>query len=132
MLAEIDGWFTENIYKKLETGDPALAIGKMWTEVERYFRSGRRVCLVGAFALDATRDRFAATIHDYFKRWISALANCLIRAGVEPARAAAKAEEAVLGIQGALVLARALNDEAVFRRSIQRLCAETNELIPVA
>ncbi len=83
ILAEIEGWFVENIYKPLETGSPAWAIGKMWTEVDLYFWSGRRVCLVGAFALDATRDHFAAAIHDYFTHWVSALAGCLTRAGLE-------------------------------------------------
>ena len=132
VLAEIDGWFTKNIYEKLETGEPASAILNMWTEVERYFHSGRRVCLVGAFALDATRDRFAAAIHDYFARWISAFASCLVHAGVESALASAQAEEAVLGIQGALVLARALNDEMVFTRTIQRLSTAIDELIAIA
>lgn len=121
VLAEIEGWFVETIYKPLETGEPAWAIANMWAEVTQYFRSGRRTCLVGAFALDATRDHFAAAIHEYFIRWVQALAACLVRAGATPAQAAALAEEAVLNIQGALVLSRALHDEAVFTRTIQRL-----------
>jgi TetR/AcrR family transcriptional repressor of lmrAB and yxaGH operons len=121
VLAEIDGWFVNHVYQPLETGAPAQAIGQMWTEVDRYFRSGRRVCLVGAFALDATRDHFAASIHKYFMRWISALKTCLERAGMPPAQAAALAEDAVLGIQGALVLARAVNDDNLFVRAMHRL-----------
>lgn len=98
ILAEIDDWFVKNVYKPLETGEPSAAIHHMWEKVDSYFRSGRRVCLVGAFALDETRDRFSAAIHVYFERWIYALAQCLIRGGVVPSAASEQAEETVLGI----------------------------------
>jgi hypothetical protein len=38
-----------------------------------YFRSGRRICLVGAFALSATRDAFARRIDAYFAAWRDAV-----------------------------------------------------------
>jgi AcrR family transcriptional regulator len=124
VLADVDAWFVANIYEPLERGDPQAAIDKMWQEVARYFRSGGRVCLVGVFALDATRDRFAAAINIYFSRWIAALAAALRRAGVAAGQAQADAEAAVLGIQGALVLTRALNDERVFTRALARLAKD--------
>jgi TetR/AcrR family transcriptional regulator, lmrAB and yxaGH operons repressor len=121
VLADVDGWFVRNVYGPLEHGEPRAAIARMWDEITAYFRSGQRICLVGAFALDATRDRFAAAIRLYFVRWIDALASALRRGGLAPAAARAQAEAAVLGIQGALVLARALDDDAVFNRAVSRL-----------
>jgi len=121
VLALIDAWFVQNVYEPLETGEPRAAIAQMWRAVDVYFHAGQRVCLVGAFALDATRDRFGEPIRLYFKRWVRALESALIRGGAEPVAAAALAEEVVLGIQGALVLARALNDDTVFSRALQRL-----------
>ncbi|MEI9916030.1 MAG: TetR/AcrR family transcriptional regulator [Methylovirgula sp.] len=121
VLADVDGWFVRNVYEPLEDGEPRAAIAKMWSEVAAYFRSGQRICLVGAFALDATRDRFAAAIRVYFVRWIDALASALRRGGLAPVAARAQAEAAVLGIQGALVLARALDDDSVFNRTVARL-----------
>lgn len=121
VLAEIDAWFEAEIYAPLRGGEPESAIAAMWTNVDRYFRSGRRICLVGAFALDETRERFATVIRGYFVRWIEALAGALMRAGMAEGEARAAAEEAVAGIQGALVLSRALGDEAAFRRGLERL-----------
>ena len=121
LLAEIDAWFVVNIYNPLETAPPQQALSRMWAEAASYFHDGRRVCLVGVFALDATRDQFAAAIHHYFAGWVGALTICLTRAGCAPENAATLAEDAVLGIQGALVLARALNDPGLFTRSLQRL-----------
>jgi TetR/AcrR family transcriptional repressor of lmrAB and yxaGH operons len=122
VLAHVDAWFEREVYAPLrEADDPQQAVDAMFTAVDEYFRSGRRICLVGAFALDATRDRFAANVQDYFARWIAALAACLKRGGAKQSRALA--EIAVAGIQGALVLSRALDEPAVFTRQLRDLQA---------
>ena len=121
ILTHVQGWFATKVFEPLERDEPRLAIGAMWRAVDDYFRSGRRICLIGAFALDETRDRFARPIRLYFKRWIEALEDALRRGGVAPATARTLAEEAVIGIQGALTLARALNDKAIFGRMLRQL-----------
>jgi TetR/AcrR family transcriptional regulator, lmrAB and yxaGH operons repressor len=121
ILAHVHGWFVARVFEPLENEEPCQAIEAMWQAVNEYFRSGRRICLIGAFALDETRDRFARPIRSYFKRWIEALENALKRGGVAPVMARALAEEAVIGIQGALILARALNDKAIFGRQLRQL-----------
>ncbi|MBY5458717.1 TetR/AcrR family transcriptional regulator [Rhizobium leguminosarum] len=121
VLADVDAWFEQAIYQPLRNGDAREAIAAMWTNVNDYFRSGRRICLVGAFALDETRERFSAAIGDYFIRWIDALRSALMRAGCPEEEAQALAEEGVSGIQGALVLSRALDDRMVFTRSLETL-----------
>jgi TetR/AcrR family transcriptional regulator, lmrAB and yxaGH operons repressor len=121
ILAEVESWFERFVYEPLRRDDPAQGIATMWRAVDEYFRSGGRVCLVGAFALSATRDQFALAIGQYFSRWIEALTEALVRSGRDPDLAAPDAEEVVLGIQGALVLARALDDTLVFSRALDRL-----------
>ncbi|MFZ9501300.1 MAG: TetR/AcrR family transcriptional regulator [Beijerinckiaceae bacterium] len=124
VLIEVEAWFEAQIFARLETGESGAAeIGRMFDAVAEYFRSGRRVCLVGAFALSDSRDHFAVALRAYFDRWIAALKQALIRAGRDEAAAAALAEEAVAGVQGAIVLARALDDPAVFARCMARLKA---------
>lgn len=120
VLAHVDAWFEAEVYAPLRRAEnPELAVTTMFAAVDGYFRSGRRICLIGAFALDATRDRFAASVQDYFARWIEALAACLKRGGARQSRLLA--ESAVAGIQGALVLSRALDEPAVFTRQLRDL-----------
>lgn len=120
VLSEIDGWFTRTVFAPLrEDPDAMSAIRRMLRETDAYFRSGRRVCLIGAFALGETRDRFASRIGGYFSTWRDTLADALSRAG--RAAPSERAEHAILAIQGALVLARALDDPAVFGRALARL-----------
>jgi AcrR family transcriptional regulator len=130
ILSHIDQWFVREMFEPLERDEPHAAIAQMWKTVDSYFRSGRRVCLLGAFALDETRDRFAKPIKLYFKRWIEALDDALVRAGVDEATARPLAEDIVGGIQGALTLARALKEDAVFGRTLARLQQRTDAVLP--
>ena len=67
-------------------------------------------------ALRATRCWEA--VDDYFARWQVALAQLLQRSGLSKSQAQRRAEDALLTIQGALVLARARNDAEIFRRAL--------------
>lgn len=119
VLASIDAWFESAVFGPLEHAADALpAISAMFDSVTAYFRSGERVCLVGAMGLGASRDPFAGVIAGYFRRWVAALTKCLIKGGIRPADASRLAEGAVAGIQGAIVLSRALNDREAFHRIV--------------
>jgi TetR/AcrR family transcriptional repressor of lmrAB and yxaGH operons len=121
ILTEIDVWFENSVYEPLRRDDPDQAIASMWKAVDHYFRSGSRICLLGAFALDETRNRFAVAIQSYFTRWIESLRDALVRNGCDEERATSEAEDAVLSVQGALVLARAVGDKALFVRALGRM-----------
>jgi AcrR family transcriptional regulator len=122
VLAQIDGWFEAEVFAPLRRpGDPRTAIGAMRAAVDAYFRSGRRVCLVGAFALDNVRERFPGQVRDYFAAWRDALAAALERGGVAAPEARDAAEDALIQVQGALVLCRALADPEVFAAALARM-----------
>ena len=122
VLAEIGDWFEQHVFQPLETtDDPERAVNDMLDAVLDYFHSGRRVCLIGALSLAKTRDSFSEPIQLYFTRWLKTLARALERLGHSRKRAKELSEMIVLGIQGALVLARASDDRAIFTRTIGRL-----------
>ncbi|MFH1345218.1 MAG: TetR/AcrR family transcriptional regulator [Pseudomonadota bacterium] len=124
VLAEIDGWFEVNIFAPLrESDDSARAVAAMVGAVDSYFRSGHRMCLVGVIALGASRDTFAAQVQDYFKRWNDALALALRRSGLSASAARRRSTDALITIQGALVLARASDDSRVFGQAMAEMTA---------
>lgn len=126
VLDDVAGWFETNVFIPLREGeDPVAGIDAMFRSVADFFHSGRRVCLVGTFALDDTRERFAAELQSYFAAWIRVLAGALKRRGFDARAARETAEDVVAGIQGALVLARSQDDPAVFMRAIKRLHRRT-------
>ena len=122
VLDDVSAWFESNVYAHLrESEDPAVGIAHMFDATVRFFHSGRRICLVGSFALVDPRDRFAAAIQSYFSAWIVALEAALRRSGFDGKTARENAEDIVAGIQGALVLARSQNDPKLFVRAVRRL-----------
>jgi AcrR family transcriptional regulator len=122
VVAEIDAWFERHVFAALrDTRRPREDIAAMLEAVDQYFGTGRRVCLVGLFALGDARDAFTREVHAYFARWVGALADALVRSGNGRAAATALAEETVGAIQGAIVLTRALDDPGIFGRALQRL-----------
>ncbi|WP_296002008.1 TetR/AcrR family transcriptional regulator [Rugamonas sp.] len=124
VLDEISLWFHEQVYAPLRDGegdDVQHGLDQMFRVVGRYFQSGRKICLLGVFALGGERDRFAVAIKHYFVEWMKALAAALERGGRDAATAAALAQQVVGGIQGALVLSRACDKPALFTHSLQRL-----------
>lgn len=122
VLAEIARWFEANVFAPLEhASDPRTAIGEMLDAVDSYFRSGRRVCLIGALGLGEARDRFAHEIAGYFEAWVSALATALRRLGHARKSALVEAQEAIAIIQGTLVLSRSLADPELFVDALSRL-----------
>lgn len=120
VLDHIDDWFNTHIFVPLETAkSPAGAIENMFNQCTTYFKSGQRVCLVGAFALEDTRDQFADQIQTYFVRWVRSLQLCLQRLGHSEPLAQSEASHIVASIQGAIILARSTDDTAHFHSVIQ-------------
>ncbi|MBB3877698.1 TetR/AcrR family transcriptional regulator [Sphingomonas pseudosanguinis] len=124
VLADIAAWFEASVFTPLaDAEDPRAGIEAMMVAIDRYFQSGRRACLMGAWGLGATRDPFAEAITGYFQRWIAALQAALMRGGVAADHALTLAQDVVGGIQGAITLSRALDDPGLFRATLGRLTA---------
>lgn len=122
VLDDVATWFETKVFNPLrENKDPILGIKDMFEAVDRYFNSGKRICLVGAFALDDTRDQFGTIISTYFAAWTKALTIALKRKGLATKQARETAEDIVASIQGALVLARSQHDPKIFTRALKRL-----------
>jgi len=122
VLDDIDEWFEVYVFKPLrECEDTVTGIKFMFKQVNYYFDSGNRICLIGAFALDNTREQFPNKIKNYFKAWVDALATALKRECITQSKAKTLAEDAVVTIQGALVLSRSQNDTKLFARTLKRL-----------
>lgn len=122
VLADIESWFETRIFAPLGAGPvEGGAVDAMFEAVSDYFRSGRRACFMGTLALGEERERFAVAVSRYFTRWIEGLAEALRRQGLGQTLARRLAEETVAGIQGAIVLSRALDDPAIFERAMMSL-----------
>lgn len=131
VLDDVAAWFEVNVFKPLRADDkPEVSIDRMFKQVNSYFNSGKRICLVGVFALDDTRELFATRINAYFSCWTKALIAALKHLGLSTKDARDSAEDVVAGIQGALVLARSQDNPGIFTHSLKRLQYRLLAIVP--
>ena len=105
-------------------GAPAQRLAAMVVALRIFYEEGARPCLADLFSVggvpESVRDPLAAGLD----AWIAAISDVLGEAGFEPGEAAARAEDAVVRVQGALVVSRARGDTGAFRRVTERLVAD--------
>ncbi len=121
VLDEINDWFEQEIFTPLGQQEPKLALRDMVTNVDRYFQSGRRICLLGAFALEETRHHFGKSIRQYFTQWLTCLADALQRDGMGASQAYHMAQHIVATIQGGIILTHAFDDTARFTELLDNI-----------
>ena len=115
VLKHIYSWFEQYIFMPLEAPNaPFQTLEEMFDNVEKYFASGKRVCLIGAFALADTKDCFAKEITQYFEHWIRSLSSFLRSHGASRNEARQLATSVMVTIQGGLVLTHALGKTQIF------------------
>jgi AcrR family transcriptional regulator len=95
----------------LERPDAVRALAEVFRR--HGFESASLSAIQRESGIGAEQETFAADVHRYFADWVGALAATLRRGGVADDEAAEAALDAVAAIQGALVLGRALDDDAV-------------------
>ncbi len=120
----------DSLRHKLETGllaplrskgDPSERLQAMARSVDAYYNHGQQACLLAMLALGEANGLFQAQIQQALNEWIDALAGVAVDAGVDTAIARQRAEDAILQIQGALILAKGLGDTAPFQRVLSAL-----------
>ena len=122
-LDRVDSWLETSILVNLRgTAKPVDKIQTMCIEVSSFFNEGQNSCLWAVLAIGRSSDDL---FHDRIKlallRWIEAIALAIEDSGCDAQIARYRAEDAILRIQGALILARGLDDTAPFVRSLESL-----------
>jgi TetR/AcrR family transcriptional regulator, lmrAB and yxaGH operons repressor len=122
-LAEVDLWLETSILPILSSKvKPIEAFELMCQEVSLFFNEGENDCLWAVLLLEqSSKNLFDSQINRAFSRWIEAIANVLITAGANETAARQKGEDAVIAIQGALILCHGLKDFTPFQRVIKQL-----------
>lgn len=115
-------WLGEHVLGPLAAeGPPENRIRGMIRAFDDFYAGGRRACLLNVLSAPGAEPGLADQIEEMFETLIVALAAVLIEAGTDQATARRRAERAVAGLQGSLVLARGLRTPAPFRNFLDNL-----------
>ncbi|MDX2216685.1 MAG: TetR/AcrR family transcriptional regulator [Oculatellaceae cyanobacterium bins.114] len=122
VLEYVDDWMEENILEPLrQDASPSDRLQSMSTKVDQLYKQGQNPCLLAVLSLGDAHTLFQGQVKSALNRWIDTLSQVLIDAGIEPSEARTRSENAILQIQGALILARGLGDTTPFQRILQQL-----------
>lgn len=122
VLEYLEQALEENILQPLRSEGVACdRFSKMCQSVSNLYEGGRQPCLFAILLLGSARDIFQAKVQQLLQIWITEIAQVLIEEGLEPSLARQRGEDAVIAIQGSLILAQGLDDLAPFERILQEL-----------
>jgi AcrR family transcriptional regulator len=102
-------------------GAPALRLKRFARAIAAFYRDGQANCMLGTMVLsggaEACGDGLKEGIHD----WLTAIAAVLMEAGLSRSVSRRRAEDALVQIQGALIVSRCLGSERPFLRTVRDL-----------
>jgi len=100
---------------------PKVRIEAMAEGLKEFYQGGHQSCLLAVLSLGGASHRFQPQVEKTLQTWIETTARVLQETGVDETIAQERAEDAVLQVQGSLLLSRALEDTTPFQRTIERL-----------
>lgn len=122
VLEYVGEWFENTILAPLCSREkPAERIRLMGDRLSQFYDCGRSACLLAIFTLGEPESLFQEQVHQMLNAWINSLALVLVEVGIPAQEARQRAEDAVIQVQGALVLTRGLNSTDPFERVLQQL-----------
>lgn len=117
--------FGNTVLKPLKNQDkPAEKIQKMCQSLQEFYRNGRDGCFLAIMSFGEADNLFHAQVKQRLQTWLDTLAQVLIEGGIEPEIAQLRSQNAIMQIQGALILVRIIDDTAPFEQVIANLPEE--------
>lgn len=124
VLDHVDAWMTEAFLVPLHGSAPvADRLDDLLAALSGFYADGERACILERLCASTDRAQFQARLGGSFDALIDAIRALLVQAGATEAVARARAEDAVIRIEGALVLAAARGHGDAFRRVMADLRA---------
>ncbi|MEM9006304.1 MAG: TetR/AcrR family transcriptional regulator [Cyanobacteria bacterium P01_F01_bin.86] len=122
VLGYSESWLQENVLQLLASeGSPQERLQKMCDHVNDLYAGGTQPCLLAILQSGTGRDLFHPQVKAALAAWIAAIASVLVEAGLDASLAQQHGEDAIITIQGALMVSQSLDNPALFQRMIQAL-----------
>lgn len=126
-------WMADNIVAPLQgDGEPLDRLQGMCDRISTLYEAGEQPCLLASLTLGASRDMFHEAIKDRLQTLVDAISSVLVEAGLDSELARQRGEDAVMAIQGSLILSRGLDDTRPFQRAIAQLPEKLWAGLPVS
>lgn len=122
VLQHLDAKLAHALFEPLRSRrPPAHKLAAMLATIDEHYDGGRAASLLGRLGASTERLAFRRALGHAFGVWLDAVEALCLEAGLPKAVARARAEDLVVRLEGALVVANGTGDPAVFARTLAAL-----------
>ncbi|MEO1590954.1 MAG: TetR/AcrR family transcriptional regulator [Cyanobacteria bacterium J06632_22] len=122
VLAAANDWLQDNVLKLLEgSGSPHERLQQMCDHIDELYAGGAHPCVLARLQTGTGQPVAHAQTKTLIATWSQAIATVLVAAGLDETLAQQRGQDALIAVQGALMVSQAIDDTALFRRTIQQL-----------
>jgi TetR/AcrR family transcriptional repressor of lmrAB and yxaGH operons len=115
-------WFQSNVFEPLaRTGPTRRRVSFVAERLREFYSGGSKACLTDVLSIPGGSEELHVALRGAMQAWLNAFTQIARDSGIAPAMARSRAEEAIVRIEGSLVLARVLGDTAAFERVLKLL-----------
>jgi TetR/AcrR family transcriptional repressor of lmrAB and yxaGH operons len=126
-LAVIEGthaWLQQHVFEPLKVpGDPRKKIRIAIEQLRACYADGTLPCVFEVLSLAGGSTQLAEALKAALQAWIKAFTGIAKESGLPSAEARKRAEQAIIQIEGSLILGRVLGDTKAFRKALDELPA---------
>jgi TetR/AcrR family transcriptional repressor of lmrAB and yxaGH operons len=118
----VSTWFQEHVFEPLKRAEaPQKKIRVITEQLRVFYADGTMPCALDALSLSGGGDELASALKGALLAWLKAFTDVGRESGLSAAEARRRAEQAVIQIEGSLILGRVLGDTKAFRRALDDL-----------
>ena len=120
--AHVGQWFEANIFAPLnEPGPPADRIKTVARKLRIFYGDGAKPCVLDSLSLRGGPPELAAALSGAYKSWLAAFAAIARESGLSRRLAEDRARQALIQIEGSLVLSRVTGNRKIFLEMLSKL-----------
>lgn len=122
VLDDVGQWVRDNVLAVLNSEmPPRLRLQQMILALIELYEEDSKSCLIGLFSYGTALNHFQVRLANSLELLIKGITKTLIDAGIDKTTARNRSEQAVMLIQGALVVARVMNSNKIFLKTMNEV-----------
>lgn len=124
VAARASAWIEENVAETLSgAGSPRQRVHRVAQKLRKFYGDGSRPCILDTLSLRGGPPELRAALAAALQLWIAAFAAIALESGFTRTQATRRARQAIINIEGSLVLSRVSANPRIFLESLAGLSA---------
>ena len=124
VASRVSAWFEENVVAPLQgPGEPYQRVHRVAQKLRKFYGDGSRPCVLDTLSLRGGPPELQAALAAALQSWIAAFASIGLESGFSPTQAARRAQQAIIHIEGSLVVSRVSGNPRFFLQALAGLPA---------